>query len=67
MGSEIKLIYTNMTEAEDNIENKKCCGKCACDTTPEISAEEQKKLDFYNKIVNEANRIAKIKTEYGTR
>ena len=53
-----------MTEAE---ENQKCCGKCGCNVTSIISLEEQKKLDFYTKIVEEANRIAKIQREYGSR
>jgi len=53
-----------MTEAE---ENQKCCGKCGCHATPEIAPDEQKKLDFYTKIVEEANRIAKIQREYGSK
>ena len=56
-----------MTIDADNNENEKCCGKCGCNATPEVSPDEQKKLDFYIKIVEEANRIAKIQKEYGSR
>lgn len=56
-----------MTKAEDNTENEKCCGKYGCHATKVLSAEEQKKLDFYNAIIQEINQIKKAKEEYGTK